>query len=50
MMILNKYQHKFEKIKGNIGIFAGTSQIVTFCESEIEAYLPYSQMQKSESD
>jgi hypothetical protein len=50
MMILNEYQHMFEKIRGHIGIFAETSQAFTFCVSDIEPYLPSSQMQKTESD
>jgi hypothetical protein len=50
MMILNEYQHRFEETRGNIGILSGTSQIVTFCGSDIEPHLPSSQMQKSESD
>jgi hypothetical protein len=33
MMIRNEYQHRFEKIRGNIRIFAETSQIVPFADS-----------------
>jgi hypothetical protein len=50
MTILNEYKQRFEKTRGNVGILAGMSQIVTSCVSDIEPSLPSFQIQKSESD